>query len=115
MDMNTQTLEYQVGVSSGQSLPENLMATAKLRIRSIANTVSLPRPAVLADETMEHFWVMKMVNDTTAVRINIEKGVETNDRLEIISPAFSSSDSFVMTGNYGLPDTAKVDIQKEIK
>ena len=40
----------------------------------------------------------------------VVKGMETKDRIEIRSPTFSAGDQFVLTGNYGLGDTAKITI-----
>lgn len=93
-----------------KNLPVNLIA--KVRVEKIAkqNTVSLPRQSVLSDETQSHFWVMKLADSTTAVRVPVTKGMETIDKVEILSPVFTSSDRFLLTGNYGLGDTAKIRI-----
>jgi hypothetical protein len=40
----------------------------------------------------------------------VTKGIETNDRIEILKPQFSVNDKILLTGNYGLPDTAKVKV-----
>jgi hypothetical protein len=53
---------------------------------------------------------MKLINPTTAVKTPITKGIETGDRVEILTPKFSAKDQIVVTGNYGLTDTAKVKI-----
>jgi hypothetical protein len=53
---------------------------------------------------------MKLINPTTAIKVPITKGIEVGDRVEILSPKFSPQDKIVATGNYGLPDTAKVKI-----
>jgi hypothetical protein len=49
-----------------------------------------------------------MINDSTAVKVPVKKGMETNDNVEIVSPSLSPTDKILLTGNYGLPDTAKV-------
>jgi len=72
--------------------------------------ISLPRAAVLSDETQTNFWVMKMADSVTAVKIPIKKGIETRERIEILSPVFSANDKIILSGNYGLPDTARVSI-----
>jgi uncharacterized NAD(P)/FAD-binding protein YdhS len=71
----------------------------------------LPKAAVLSDETQSEFWVMKMISDSTAVKVPVKKGIETGDRIEILSPTFNPADKIIITGNYGLPDTAKVKIE----
>jgi hypothetical protein len=54
---------------------------------------------------------MKLINDTTAVKVDISKGLENTDKIEIASPSFLKTDRFLLTGNYGLPDTAIVKIK----
>jgi len=49
-----------------------------------------------------------MMDSVTAVKVPVVKGIETNDRIEIVRPQFSLSDKILLTGNYGLPDTARV-------
>jgi hypothetical protein len=40
----------------------------------------------------------------------VKKGIETSGRIEILSPELNPADIILLTGNYGLPDTAKVSI-----
>jgi uncharacterized NAD(P)/FAD-binding protein YdhS len=75
-----------------------------------SSAASLPKSAILTDETQADFWVMKMMDSSTAVKTPIKKGIETADRVEILSPVFSNTDKILVTGNYGLGDTAKVKI-----
>ena len=51
-----------------------------------------------------------MIDATTAVKVDVVKGMETSDRIEVESPRFSKTDKIVLTGNYGLPDTARVKV-----
>jgi hypothetical protein len=53
---------------------------------------------------------MKLINDSTAIKISVSKGFENNDEVEITEPVFEISDRILLTGNYGLPDTARVTI-----
>lgn len=76
------------------------------------NITSLPKAAVLTDEVQSHFWIMKMIDNVTAVKVPVQKGMEDADRVEIIAPHLSPADKVLLTGNYGLPDTAKVSIVK---
>ncbi len=111
VDAASQTQSYVLSVKSDVMIPENLVAKVLL-IKSVKQAAnSVPKSAVLADETQEHFWVMKMLNDTTAIKTIIQKGIENNDNVEILSPEFSASDRILISGNYGLPDTAAVRIQ----
>jgi biotin carboxyl carrier protein len=108
LDSASQTLSYQIKVNS--PLPENLIAKVAL-VKSIRpHTVTLPKSAVLSDEMQSSFWIMKMIDSSTAIKVIITKGMETATAIEILTPSLSSSDKIILTGNYGLSDTAKVSI-----
>jgi multidrug efflux pump subunit AcrA (membrane-fusion protein) len=110
MDITSQTQNIILRVNSSHPIPENLIAKVKVVKSSRSNIISLPKTAVLTDETQSEFWVMKMINDSTAAKVIIRKGIETTDKIEIVSPVFSTNDKILITGNYGLSDTAKVKI-----
>lgn len=93
-----------------EPIPENLMARVKI-IRSLKNKVLiLPKSSVLSDEIMKNFWVMKLVNDTMAVKVPVTVGITGADSVEIVSPVFLPADRIISSGNYGLGDTAVVSI-----
>ena len=110
VDPASQTQSIFIKVNAGHAIPENLVAKVRITKNLKDNTVSLPKAAVLADETQTSFWIMKMTDSNTAVKVPVKKGIETNDRIEIVSPLLSASDKILLTGNYGLADTAKVKI-----
>ena len=112
VDSLAQTQRYIVKVNSASLIPEGLIAKVKLIKISHPNVQILPKSAILSNETEDEFWVMKMINDSTAVRINVKKGIESNNKIEIISPKFDLKDRIITTGNYGIADTAKVKILK---
>jgi multidrug efflux pump subunit AcrA (membrane-fusion protein) len=112
VDSVSQTQSVLVKVSSQKIIPQNLIAKVHIVKAQKPNAVSLPKQAVLTDESQSNFWVMKMIDSVTAVKVPIVKGLETVDRVEIVRPQFSSNDKILLTGNYGLPDTAKVKIMK---
>ena len=110
VDTVAQTQGVVIKINGNQQVPENLVAKARIIKSQKSNTASLPKEALLANETQTEFWVMKLINSTTAVKVPVTKGIESGDRVEILSPKFSAQDKIIVTGNYGLPDTAKVKI-----
>ncbi len=108
VDAASQTQSYMIKVDTDKSIPENLLAKVYFVKSAKSKIVSLPKEAVLTDEIQSQFWIMKMKDSTTAIKVLVNKGIETKDRVEIVSPALSPSDKILLTGNYGLPDTAKV-------
>jgi multidrug efflux pump subunit AcrA (membrane-fusion protein) len=110
MDSVSQTQSYLISVNSDKMIPENLVAKVLFVKNSKQNASSVPKEALLTDETQSSFWVMKLLNDSTAAKVFVQKGIESNDKVEILSPVFSNADRILLTGNYGLPDTAHVRI-----
>ena len=112
VDSASQTQNIVITVNE-KNLPTNLIAKVRVVKTAKSNTISVPKQSVLSDETQTSFWVMKVMDDTTAVKVTVTKGIEINERIEILSPKFSGIDKFLLTGNYGLPDTAKIKIVQQ--
>jgi multidrug efflux pump subunit AcrA (membrane-fusion protein) len=110
VDTLAQTQGVAIRINSGDQIPENLVAKARIVKLSRPNTTSLPKAAILSNETQTDFWVMKLINPTTAVKVPVKEGIQSGDRVEILSPRFSASDKIIVSGNYGLGDTAKVKV-----
>jgi len=113
VDSLSQTQPVIIKVSSRTPIPQNLIAKVRIIKNLRSHAQAVPRSAVLSDEAQTSFWVMKMIDSTTAVKTEIRKGLELNNKIEILEPIFSKDDRIVVTGNYGLPDTAKVIVEKQ--
>ncbi len=112
IDSVSQTQDFVVKVNAPQQIPPNLIATLRILKVVKPSAATLPKQTVLTNETQSEFWVMKLINDSTAVKVPVKKGIETDDKIEILSPIFSPNDKIVLTGNYGLADTALITVQK---
>ncbi len=112
VDSISQTQNQVIKVNTEKSIPENLIAKVTLVKQSRANTISLPKSAVLSDEIQSSFWIMQLMDSVTAIKVPVTKGLESAGRVEILTPRLKTSDKILLTGNYGLPDTAKVTVIK---
>ena len=112
VDSISQTQAVSLSINSSHSIPVNLVAKAKIVKVTKTAAATLEKKAVLSDETLNNFWVMKIINDSTAIKVPVKTGIETGDKVEIISPDFLPSDKILLNGNYGLADTALVIVQK---
>jgi multidrug efflux pump subunit AcrA (membrane-fusion protein) len=112
VDAVSQTQSFRVTVANSGPIPEGLIARVRLVKQSKPRAVSVPKAAVLTDEVQRAWWIMKLINDSTAVRVDITKGLEIRDRVEVLSPVLEPTDAILLTGNYGLPDTACVIVRK---
>lgn len=113
VDPVSQTQSIVIKANNSQQIPEGLIAKVILIKKSKTNAISLPKDAVLTDETQSEFWVMKLIDSVTAVKVPVKKGLENNSSVEILSPQFTAADKILLTGNYGLSDTAKVNVQQQ--
>ncbi|MEO7311124.1 MAG: efflux RND transporter periplasmic adaptor subunit [Chitinophagaceae bacterium] len=113
VDSLSQTQKIVIKVNGTRMIPENLIAKVDIIKKSIFNASYLPKEAILTDEVQGAFWVMKLIDSTTAVKVMISKGMETSKSVQVLSPPFAPTDRILLTGNYGLPDTAKISITKE--
>lgn len=93
-------------------IPENLIVQVRLTQTQRDHAQTLPAACVLADETLHHFWVMKLVNDSTAVKVPVTLGVQNPAEIEIKTPVFGPRDRILSAGNYGLADTANVKLTR---
>lgn len=110
VEATSQTQNIVIKVNAGHTIPENLVAKVRISKFIRDHSITLPRASVLSDETQTKFWVMKMTDSITAVKVPITRGIESGDRVEILSPVFTPEDRILLSGNYGLADTAKVKV-----
>lgn len=112
MNALAQTQSILAKPSAALFLPENLIVKVILIKSEATNKTLLPKSAVLSDEMMREYWVMKLLNDSIAVKVPVTIGEKSTEEVEIVSPVFSETDRILTKGNYGLADTARVVIIK---
>ena len=112
IDSASQTQAVLIKPVASGAIPQNLIAKVRILKAQRIDAVSLPKSAILTNESQTEFWVMKMIDSVTAIKVSVIKGMETKDRVEIRSPQFTAGDKILVMGNYGLGDTAKVKIVK---
>ena len=113
VDVTSQTQNVILKINGKYDIPENLIVKVRIPKKSDPNAIVLPKAAVLSNDTETEFWIMKMINSNTAVKIPIKKGIETEDKIEILSPPLNTKDLVLLTGNYGVADTIKVKVIKK--
>ena len=112
VDPVSQTQAFLIKLLKYRELPENLNVFVMIPFRTFKNAIVLPKSSVMTNVTEDAFWIMKLVNDTTAIRIDVNRGIETDSLQQILSPKLNLSDMVISSGSYGLPDTAKIEIVK---
>ncbi len=112
VDLTAQTQTYILEIHQLVSLPENLNVNARIPIRTFKNTTVLPVASILSNETLDKFWIMKLLNDTLAIKVYVTKGIENDKYVQITKPELSLADRIIVEGAFGLPDTTKIIIGK---
>lgn len=111
MNVTAQTQTILAKTNENLFLPENMIVKVGIRKGTQTDKQVLPRTCVNSDEMMKEFWVMKMINDSTAIKVPVTIGNKNATSIEIIFPIMNANDRIISVGNYGLSDTALVTIK----
>lgn len=113
MDEASQSEKIVATAADAPFLPEGMNVKAVFISASTTDSAMLlPKSAVQSDETLTSYWVMKLIDDSTAIKVPVETGNSTADSIEVrgrLTPA----DSIILTGGYALPDSSKIIISHE--
>ena len=112
IDSASQTQSFLIRFPGNQLLPENMNLIVHIPVKQRQNAVSLPLEAIQTNETQDEFWVMKLVNDSLAIRVPVTPGLQNDSLREIIS-GVSLTDKIIVKGAYGLTDSSLVKLQNE--
>lgn len=107
-----QTQAYLIEPLRPIALAENINLTVQFITAGQQQSIVVPSSAVMGNEEQTAFWVMKLVNDSTGVRIPVQKGRNIDGMIELMGAELSVSDRIISQGAYGLPDTARVQVIK---
>ena len=112
VDAASQTQSFLIRFPGNQLLPENINLIVHIPVKQKKDAVSLPLEAIQTNETQDEFWVMKLVNDSLAVRVPVTVGLQSDSLREIIS-GVGVNDKIIVKGAYGLTDSSMVKLQSE--
>lgn len=114
-DSQSQSMLYMITDLPPKHLLPGERLTVQIPVNKMVNEQVLPRNAVLTDESMTSYWVMKMINDSIAVRVPVIPGITAGNWIAVRKPRFKTGDRILVAGNYGLPDTARVTVTSNLK
>ncbi len=110
MNEGSQTLNVLAKINMDKIIPEGMIVEVLLEKGSTDKSQLLDKKCVMSDALMKDSWVMKLINDSTAVRVDVKVGRQDHEKVEILSPVFSTSDKIISQGAYGLDGTALVEV-----
>lgn len=107
-DPAVQTQSFIVNIGSN-NLPEGANLKVSVPLSNSEQGLAVPVSAVQTDETQQHFWVFKLGAGNVAYKVDVQAGKISADSLqEIKSDKITINDRIIITGAYGLADSAKV-------
>lgn len=106
----SQTQPFIVQPLNKLNLAENINLSVQFKTGELKDALWISKGALLGNELQTSFWVMKLVNDTTCVKLPVTKGLETDSLVQLLNSGLTNTDRLVSEGGYGLPDTAIVRI-----
>lgn len=110
VDAASQTQSFLIRFPGNQLLPENINLIVRIPVTQKQNVISLPLEAIQTNETQDEFWVMKLINDSLAVRVPVTVGLQNDSLREIIS-GVGADDKIITKGAYGLTDSSLVSVR----
>ncbi len=110
VDSVSQTQQCIIRFPQNRSIPENMNLVVHIPVSQKQNSLALPLAAIQTNETEDQFWVMKLVNDSMAIKVPITVGIQ-NDSLREILSGVNINDKIIMNGAFGLEDSSLVKVQ----
>ena len=95
------------------NLPENLNVLVKTIYREALNALCIPHEALQTNELLTDFWVMKVVNDTLAVKEKVTPLLQNDSLVQIKSNNIKFNDWVVTAGSYQMQDSTLVRVQNK--
>ncbi len=109
MNEQSQTLKVLAAIKTELALPEKMIVKVRVDQGKKEKMQVVPKSCLMTDALMTDYWVMKLINDTTAVQIPVKIGTQTHTQVQITSPIFNPNDLIISEGAYGLADTVFVE------
>lgn len=113
-DVLSQTTPYLVTLTPARFLPENLNVMVTILTKASNKAVVIPTQALQSNEEQTSFWVMKIMDDSLAIRQFVELGMRNDTLIEVKNGILAPSDKIVIQGAYGLPDTAAIILVEQL-
>lgn len=96
-----------------QKLPENLNVIVKTIYKEAPKSMSVPHEALQTNELMTDFWVMKITNDTLAIKTPVKPLLRNDSLVQVESNSLKLNDWVVTEGSYQMQDSTLVSVQNK--
>ncbi|MBK5214410.1 MAG: HlyD family efflux transporter periplasmic adaptor subunit [Flavobacteriaceae bacterium] len=90
------------------ALPENLNVQVKFIQNESPNALTVPKKALQTNELLTAYWVMKIVNDSIAIKAMVTPKLKNDSLVQIQSDKVHLNDLIILEGAYQMQDSTLV-------
>ena len=112
VDAVSQAQSFLIDLHDTKELPENLNVKVKFVQKESADILTIPKQAIQTNELLTKFWVMKVVNDSLALRTTVEPALKNDSLIQVKSSHLHLDNLVVTSGAYQMQDSTIVKVQK---
>jgi multidrug efflux pump subunit AcrA (membrane-fusion protein) len=94
-------------------LPENLNVQVKTIYREDTTAITIPKTALQTNELLTDYWVMKVFNDSIAIRQKVVPQLKNDSLVQIQSNTLKIGDLVISDGAYQMQDSTIVSFKKQ--
>lgn len=94
-------------------LPENLNVQVKTIYREDATAMTIPKTALQTNELLSNFWVLKIVNDSMALKQKVMPLLRNDSIVQVKSDFLKVNDLVITEGGYQMQDSTIVSFKKQ--
>ena len=94
-------------------LPENLNVQVRIVSEKAENGLTIPKQALQTNELLTDFWVLKIVDDTLAVKAAVQPLLENDSLVQVRSDRLQVNDRVIIKGGYQMQDSTSVSFDRQ--
>ncbi len=112
VNMQSQTIPVQLEINASQLLADSLYGEASIIVNKHKDVLTVPSKAIIHDDEKNTYSLTLINPDSIAYSVNVGIGIKKDSVMEVKSGKLKEGMKVIVEGNYGLPDSAKVSIEK---
>jgi len=109
----SQAQTFLIDLPDATDIPENLNVQVKLIKESSAELLTIPKVALQTNELLTEYWVMKVENDTIALKTKVTTALKNDSLIQVKSDNLKLRDLIITVGAYQMQDSTIVKVSKQ--
>jgi multidrug efflux pump subunit AcrA (membrane-fusion protein) len=110
VDAVSQSQTFLIDLPDAEDLPENLNVQVKLIQKESSDALTIPKNAVQTNELLTEFWVMRIVNDSLALKVSVLPKLKNDSLIQVQSDNLKLKDLIILEGAYQMQDSTIVKV-----